>query len=781
MFFLKIYKSRRYLSRILISFTALSVLVISIMSALLIYNSQKNSLKMLDNANRKVLTQLSYSTDYMHQMFVQLLMSLYFNNDVNLLMTRDDLELFDMLAVAHKLDYNVESTSYLDSIVVYNGKTDTIYSGGNAFLRDKDSMMTATFRKLLDGKQQVPKLSLIPHQFTEKKQPVYIFSLVMYDSASGGYHKNENALIINIKAEWLFNNLIDLNRAGQSDQSSIYILDQDKFIYDPSSGSQASTDIAASIYQRIESVNNNSGSSIIKIQNEEYVMSHLKLKSLNWELATVQPYRDVMKNIDQLRNSSILLTLLFIVISIICVFFVSHKLYQPVEILMDQIQKHRNSDIGGYKDSHDKLELAFISDTYGSVMERLKYLTEDHRFKINIAKNYYLQRIVQEKPFENLAEFQDLIVQHQLSINELGPYRLSILLLDNENQLQNYSDKERKLILFAVANIMQELVVRYAQLEIINLRNDQLALLFSPLANDHVMPDYWMLALQDTQRVIMNFYKASLSFVVSKTIESYDEINQQYEILLQNAKYRMIFGSQSIITPEMIAEHNIQNKPGSLDEPKKHLMDSIRSGQAERCKNDLIHYFQLVRQHDADSISYLLLNLLMDIKYTIRDLNNNRLHSISVDLDPVTRMILKLEALDEIQIEMEQIIDGIINIPQTNNEDKKIALLKTVKEIIHQQFVDPNLSLQAVADKLKLSPSYLGRTFKTNEMISIGDYINEIRLEASMELLNDQNLTIKDIMEKCGFSSQSNFFRLFKLKFGVPPKEFLRVKAIKKA
>jgi AraC-like DNA-binding protein len=778
MFFLKIYKSRRYLSQILISFTALSVLVISLMSTLLIYNAQKNSLNMLDNANRKVLTQLSYSTDYMHQLFVQLLMSLYFNNDVNLLMTRDDLELFDMLAVAHKLDYYAESTNYLDSIIVYNGKTDSFYSGGNARLRDTESKMTETFRNLLDGNQHVPKLRLIPQQFTDKNLPVYVFSLVMYDSADG-YHKNENALIINIKADWLFNNLIDLNQAGQSDQSSIYILDPDKFIYDPSPGSQASKDIAASIYPSIDADKNSSGSSIIKIQGEKYVMTHLKLTSLNWELATIQPYREVIINIEKLRNSSILLTIIFICISIVSVFFVSHRLYQPVEILMEQIQKHRRSDTSGYKDNQDKLELTYISDTYGSVMKRLESLTEDYHYKHNIAKNYYLQRIVQEKPFQNLAEFQDLIVEHQLSINKQGPYRLSILLIDNESQLQNYSEKERKLILFAVANVMQELVIRYAQLEIINMRNEQLVLLFSPLPHDQVIQDNWILALQDTQRVIMNFYKSSLSFVVSEAIASYDEISQQYDILLQNAKYRMIFGSQSIITSKMIAEHSMQNEPDSLDEPKKRLMDGIRSGQMERCKNDLVHYFQLIRQHDADSISYLLLHLLMDLKYTIRDLNNKRLHSISVNLEPITRMILKLEALDDIQIEMEQIIDAIINVPQTNNEDKKIALLETVKEIIHQQFVDPNLSLQAVADKLKLSPAYLGRTFKTNELISIGDYINEIRLEASMELLNDHNLTIKEIMEKCGFSSQSNFFRLFKNKFGVPPKEFLRTKAIK--
>jgi AraC-like DNA-binding protein len=169
----------------------------------------------------------------------------------------------------------------------------------------------------------------------------------------------------------------------------------------------------------------------------------------------------------------------------------------------------------------------------------------------------------------------------------------------------------------------------------------------------------------------------------------------------------------------------------------------------------------------------------MNFKFTIQDLNHKRLLPISVDLNRITHMILQLEGLDDIEQEMQAIVLLILDVPLSDTEEKKEALVGTIKEIVQQQFTRANLSLQNVADMLKLSTSYVGRTFKSYEMISLGDYINEIRLEAAMNYLHNRDYTIKEIMEKSGFISESSFFRLFKMKYGMPPKEYRTTKATK--
>ncbi|MDG0810747.1 helix-turn-helix transcriptional regulator [Cohnella rhizosphaerae] len=54
----------------------------------------------------------------------------------------------------------------------------------------------------------------------------------------------------------------------------------------------------------------------------------------------------------------------------------------------------------------------------------------------------------------------------------------------------------------------------------------------------------------------------------------------------------------------------------------------------------------------------------------------------------------------------------------------------------------------------------------------MADYINEVRLQNAVLLLETNNWQVNEISEKVGFSSQSYFFKLFKKRFGTTPKDY---------
>ena len=66
--------------------------------------------------------------------------------------------------------------------------------------------------------------------------------------------------------------------------------------------------------------------------------------------------------------------------------------------------------------------------------------------------------------------------------------------------------------------------------------------------------------------------------------------------------------------------------------------------------------------------------------------------------------------------------------------------------------------------------------FKNEVGLSVLEYTNEVQLEAAEQLIKNTNLHICDIMQECGFRNESNFYRLFKNKYGVTPKSY-RVRA----
>ena len=104
-------------------------------------------------------------------------------------------------------------------------------------------------------------------------------------------------------------------------------------------------------------------------------------------------------------------------------------------------------------------------------------------------------------------------------------------------------------------------------------------------------------------------------------------------------------------------------------------------------------------------------------------------------------------------------------------------MIDVVIESIHS-FSDKDISLKLLANRLNVSPAYLGTVFHQQTGYYFNDYLAEARLKYGAELLLTPNLKIKDIVEKCCFSSQTYFNRSFKRYFGTSPVSYRREKKI---
>lgn len=100
-----------------------------------------------------------------------------------------------------------------------------------------------------------------------------------------------------------------------------------------------------------------------------------------------------------------------------------------------------------------------------------------------------------------------------------------------------------------------------------------------------------------------------------------------------------------------------------------------------------------------------------------------------------------------------------------NNELKKAVAY------IRQNYKN-DIKLFDVAKEIGLNETYFSRVFKKKFGINYSDYLNNVRLEKSKELLNTTNLTMNEISTEVGYNSESYFSRIFKLNFKITPKQF---------
>jgi AraC-like DNA-binding protein len=94
---------------------------------------------------------------------------------------------------------------------------------------------------------------------------------------------------------------------------------------------------------------------------------------------------------------------------------------------------------------------------------------------------------------------------------------------------------------------------------------------------------------------------------------------------------------------------------------------------------------------------------------------------------------------------------------------------------LHQRFVDPDLSLAAVAAALECSPNYLTQRFTQVLGQRMHGYIVALRVDRACRELLSTDLPIRRIAQESGFRDAAGLSRAFHRQVGVSPSEYRRI------
>lgn len=106
-----------------------------------------------------------------------------------------------------------------------------------------------------------------------------------------------------------------------------------------------------------------------------------------------------------------------------------------------------------------------------------------------------------------------------------------------------------------------------------------------------------------------------------------------------------------------------------------------------------------------------------------------------------------------------------VYLPICTNE----SLKKAISYIrLHYQ---SDVTITDVAGQTGIGERYLRKLFAQYLNLSPLDYLNQIRINKSIELLRNTELSVKEICFTCGFKSPQYFSRVFKQQMGISPRE----------
>ena len=157
------------------------------------------------------------------------------------------------------------------------------------------------------------------------------------------------------------------------------------------------------------------------------------------------------------------------------------------------------------------------------------------------------------------------------------------------------------------------------------------------------------------------------------------------------------------------------------------------------------------------------------IKYIISSLLQAVSRHYNLDQKVVETYLGKLFFCNDIHTLKDAVVEMLDEIMENENADQSIT--ERVLAIIEQEYMH-DISLEEVAERVGLSPSYLSFYFKKDTGKNFIKYLTVYRLEKAKEMLRTTDIKVVTISEMVGYLNSSYFCMLFKNYTGMTPTKY---------
>ena len=252
---------------------------------------------------------------------------------------------------------------------------------------------------------------------------------------------------------------------------------------------------------------------------------------------------------------------------------------------------------------------------------------------------------------------------------------------------------------------------------------------------------------------------------VSSLFTDFQELTLHFSNLRELHRLALVLDPARQIIPEAeleqkTSEHTISTKDFT------DLTARLKSGKLE---SSLAKWQEIRSQlctYRYDSFQYILNRTEDTICRILKDLHSDLLIDGERLLPEHVEQIADFSEIDEI---FGKAFAVICDNYSEKKAQKYSNLAQKVREIVEQEYHDPELNAQSIADRLQLNNAYLGRMFRSAYGHSINDCINSCRLEESKHLLRESLEPVDTIARNVGFANVKYYYVLFKKYTGQTP------------
>lgn len=505
---------------------------------------------------------------------------------------------------------------------------------------------------------------------------------------------------------------------------------------------------------------------VVKSSNSMYIISHATSQSLKYKFVVAVKLYDVFTT----SPVPFIYMGIIILMSAFCIWLlwvISQKNYTVIDKIVMRLKAVRGE---GTSANEVSMIDSLIDKLIQEYQDTESLLRQQHSQFVSINISRLLHGHI--KVFE---EIQSGLVENN-QIEFLSDYfAVIVIVLEDYKKFlggTNQIPSEIGLVKFAVKNVAEEVIAAKGNRGYFAETEEIPAILVS--LSPENLPNAKEMLIENC-RFIQNFLSQQLNIRTTISISNIGmgvfDINRIYRQAIEFAEYKYVLGEEIVITPEDI---DIQRdiKYTFTQERENWLINFLKLGEKARAI-DLI-----------DSVLYL------EPKENMQDIK--RLQCITYDVAAALIRFCCEEELSKEVFNEGEFLESLMN---AKNIESMYTLISDAVEQICSQYTpennlfvnnvtsyidkvysDNSISVTSISEHFGLHPTYMSNLFKEKTGIGLLEYINKVRINKSIEIMMNTNLTINEISEKVGYLNANTYIRVFKKLMGVTPNKYRTIK-----
>lgn len=208
-----------------------------------------------------------------------------------------------------------------------------------------------------------------------------------------------------------------------------------------------------------------------------------------------------------------------------------------------------------------------------------------------------------------------------------------------------------------------------------------------------------------------------------------------------------------------------------LQEPS--LLAAIQRGdrgEARRIINHVLVHIYSVGEERNELLKGLLLELVVMISRAAMETGASQADVLGLNF----RSLTELAAIDEdeeLAAWLRGILEHVFSIVERRQEPVPLKSISKALRYMREN-VRGEISRDEVARYAGVSPSHFSRVLKERTGRSFTELLRECRISRACDMLGNENLSLAEIADDCGFCDQSYFTHVFREIKGMTPKQF---------